>query len=73
MDALRQYELRGLAYLAWSSHEDMAPDSPYRTRSLTDGLSMFVDTTDVSSVRYFVPGDELGQVQRDGRWAVPWW
>ena len=54
VDALRKYECgvrSRFAYLPWSSHEDGALDTPYRTRTLTNGPSMFVVTVNVPLVR----------------------
>ena len=51
VDAMRKYEARGFTHLPWSAYEGEALETPYRTRSLTDKSSMFVDTVNVPSVK----------------------
>jgi len=51
MDALRKYAVQGFTHLPWSAYEGEVLETPYRTRSLTDRTTMFVDTTNVPSVR----------------------
>ena len=48
MDALRKYGLRGFHYVGWAEKARMAPDAPYRTRAVTDGFSMLVDTMNMA-------------------------
>ena len=50
MDALRKYGLRGFHYLRWPENARVAPDAPYRTRSVTDRFCMWVDTLNVPSM-----------------------
>lgn len=51
MDAVQKYGVRRFHYLGWPENAKVWPDAPYCTRSVTNRFSVWVDTTDVLSVR----------------------